>query len=64
MYRNKQVCIDLSKFDYILAYCNFPLTHETFIATHIAIFDENRLKPNTDKGLSPVTTPIDFSALL
>ena len=36
----------------------------TFIATLIAIFDENRLKPNTGAGLSPFTTPIDFSALL
>ena len=36
----------------------------TFIATFIAPFDENRLKPNTGQGLSPFTTPIDFSALL
>ena len=36
----------------------------TFIATLIAPFDENRLKPNTGQGLSPFTTPIDFSALL
>ena len=33
----------------------------TFIATFIAPFDENRLKPNGDQGLSPFTTPIDFS---
>ena len=33
----------------------------TFIATFIAPFDENRLKPNRDQGLSPFTTPIDFS---
>ena len=38
---------------------------EIFIATFIAtLFDENRLKPNTGAGLSPFTTPIDFSALL
>ena len=36
----------------------------TFIATFIVPFDENRLKPNTGQGLSPFTTPIDFSALL
>ena len=36
----------------------------TFIATFIAPFDENRLKPNPGQGLSPFTTPIDFSALL
>ena len=36
----------------------------TFIATFIAPFDGNRLKPNRDQGLSPFTTPIDFSALL
>ena len=36
----------------------------TFIATFIAPFDENRLKPNTGEGLSPLTTPIDFSVLL
>ena len=36
----------------------------TFIATFIAPFDGNRLKPNGDQGLSPFTTPIDFSALL
>ena len=36
----------------------------TFIATLTAIFDENRLKPNTGAGLSPFTTPIDFSTLL
>ena len=36
----------------------------TFIATFIAPFDENRLKPNTGAGLSPFTTPIDFSTLL
>ena len=34
---------------------------EIFIATFIAPFDENRLKPNRDQGLSPFTTPIDFS---
>ena len=33
----------------------------TFIATFIAPFDGNRLKPNTGQGLSPFTTPIDFS---
>ena len=33
----------------------------TFIATFIAPFDGNRLKPNRDQGLSPFTTPIDFS---
>ena len=33
----------------------------TFIATFIAPFDENRLKPNHGEGLSPFTTPIDFS---
>ena len=33
----------------------------TFIATLIAPFDENRLKPNRGEGLSPFTTPIDFS---
>ena len=32
-----------------------------FIATFIAPFDENRLKPNRGEGLSPFTTPIDFS---
>ena len=37
---------------------------EIFIATFIATFDENRLKPNTGQGLSPFTTPIDFSTLL
>ena len=37
---------------------------EIFIATFIAPFDENRLKPNRGEGLSPFTTPIDFSALL
>ena len=37
---------------------------KTFIATFIVLFDENRLKPNTGQGLSPFTTPIDFSALL
>ena len=36
----------------------------TFIATFIAPFDENCLKPNRGKGLSPFTTPIDFSTLL
>ena len=36
----------------------------TFIAAFIAPFDENRLKPNRGQGLSPFTTPIDFSALL
>ena len=34
---------------------------EIFIATFIAPFDGNRLKPNTGLGLSPFTTPIDFS---
>ena len=38
--------------------------YEIFIATFIAPFDENRLKPNTGQGLSPFTTPTDFSALL
>ena len=33
----------------------------TFTATFIAPFGENRLKPNRDQGLSPFTTPIDFS---
>ena len=33
----------------------------TFTATFIAPFDENRLKPNHGEGLSPFTTPIDFS---
>ena len=33
----------------------------TFTATFITTFDENRLKPNRDQGLSPFTTPIDFS---
>ena len=37
---------------------------EIFIATFIATFDENRLKPNHGKGLLPFTMPIDFSALL
>ena len=36
----------------------------TFIATLHSTLDENRLKPNTGEGLSPFTTPIDFSALL
>ena len=34
---------------------------EIFIATFMATFDENRLKLNTGAGLSPFTTPIDFS---
>ena len=37
---------------------------DIFIATLIVPFDENRLKPNRGEGLSPFTTPIDFSALL
>ena len=37
---------------------------EIFIAAFIAPFDENRLKPKRGQGLSPFTTPIDFSALL
>ena len=36
----------------------------TFIATLTTIFDENRLKPNRGEGLSPFSTPIDFSDLL